>query len=267
MPDAEHGTLPAAGGPLVGVGVDAERIVRFEKLASGAPRWRHVYTPREAAHLAAQPQAALAFCAAFCCKEAVCKGLGAAFSFTACECLYRPGAAEQELVLAPALGARHGLARARVRFHERFPAERGECVVEAHLFGSAQTPSDDHAVRGEPPATRPVNSQLVTHAVPLAEGARPELENRHFSPAEIADLGSRRAQSLAGAFALKCALAALWAAAVDGGALAQPRDFVLGHLASGAPHLAAAPAGLPLAQVRVSIAHTRQWAYGLAALG
>ena len=62
--------------PLLGAGIDAERIERFEKLASGGRVWRHVYSPRETGHLAAQPLAAHAFCAAFCAKEAVCKALG-----------------------------------------------------------------------------------------------------------------------------------------------------------------------------------------------
>ena len=71
-------------------------------------------------------------------------------------------------------------------------------------------------------------------------------------------------QSRAGFLALKRALVGLWAAA---GAVTPvvPRDFELGHHASGAPRLVSAPGGVNLADVFISISHTRQWAYGLAA--
>lgn len=257
----------AAGGLLIGVGVDAERIGRFEKLAAGGTAWRHVYSSREAEHLAAQPQSALAFCAAFCAKEALCKALGSAYPFRECECLHLPGLAELELSLSPGLKERHGLGRARVRFHAAYPPERGECVVEAHLFGA-------HAARDEGPDASPdaaaaganVRSCLETIAIAAVESARARVGEEHFRAAELADLGSRRVQSLAGSLALKRALCALWAEIVGGAPCSAPRDFELGHLGSGAPLLVAAPPGIAPARVRVSIAHTREWAYGLAAV-
>ena len=229
-----------------GIGLDAEQVTRFEKLAAGDKPWRHVYSAREAAHLAAQPQAAQAFCAAFCCKEALCKALGEFYSFPEFECLYRAGAPEQEFVLAAGLKERHGIAEVRVRIDTRFLGERGEFVVEVYLI-------------------RPTASHLETIQVAEVEAGRGRIEAEHFSPAEIAALGSRRAQSVAGALALKRALARLLAD--TGGAPAAPRDFELGHHPSGAPLLLAAPAGVALASVFVSISHTRQWAYGLAAAG
>ena len=229
-----------------GVGLDAEQVTRFEKLAAGDKPWRHVYSVREAAHLAAQPQAAQAFCAAFCCKEAFCKALGEFYSFQDFECLYRSGAPVQEFVLAPGLKERHGIEEVRLRIDTQFLGERGEFVVEVYLI-------------------RPAVSHLETLKVTEVEAGRGRIEEEHFSPAEIAALGSRRAQSVAGALALKRALVRLWADI--GGAPAAPRDFELGHHASGAPLLVAAPEGVVLADVFVSIAHTRQWAYGLAAAG
>lgn len=226
-----------------GIGLDAEQVARFEKLAAGDKPWRQVYSAREAEHLAAQPQAAQAFCAVFCCKEALCKALGEFYSFPEFECLFRAGAPEQEFVLAPGLRERHGIEEVRVRIDEQFLAQRGEFVVEVYL-------------------THTSGSYLETLQVATVEAGRRGIETDDFSPGEIAALGSRRAQSVAGALALKRALVRLWA---DAGAAAAPRDFELGHHASGAPRLVAAPQGVALADVFVSISHTRQWAYGLAA--
>ena len=236
-----------------GIGLDAEQVARFEKLAAGDKPWRHVYSAREAAHLAAQPRAAQAFCAAFCCKEAFCKALGEAYSFPEFECLYRSGAPELEFVLAPSLKERHGIEEVRVRIDTQFLGERGEFVVEVYL------------TRRPAPRVGFPTSYLETLQVAAVEAGRGRIEEEHFSPAEVAALGKRRAQSVAGALALKRALVRLWADA--GVAAAAPRDFELGHHASGAPRLVAAPAGVALADVSISISHTRQWAYGLAAAG
>ncbi|MHB8837045.1 MAG: 4'-phosphopantetheinyl transferase superfamily protein [Candidatus Methylomirabilia bacterium] len=233
-----------------GIGLDAEQVARFEKLAAGDKPWRHVYSAREAEHLAAQPLAAQAFCAAFCCKEAMYKALGEFYSFPEFECLYRPGAPELEFVLAPGLQERLGIGEVRVGIDTQFLGERGEYVVEVYL------------TRGPAPRGGFPPSYRETLQVAAVEAGRRQIEEEHFSPAEVAAFGKRRAQSVAGALALKRALVRLWAAA---GAAAAPRDFELGHHASGAPRLVAAPAGVAFADVFVSISHTRQWAYGLAA--
>jgi phosphopantetheinyl transferase (holo-ACP synthase) len=253
-------------GMLHGVGVDAERVERFERLAADRRFWRRICSPREAGHLASQAQPALAFCAAFCCKEAFFKALGEPLSFPECACFHRPGASEPELVVSPRIMERHGLGAARARFHERFLGERGECVVEVHLIwgrerrdeASRATPSGDKAGAGL------VRSRLETLAVAAVEAERREIEGRHFTPSEIEPLGRRGVQSLAGFLSLKRALAALWA---DAGRPAAPRDFELQHHAGGAPRLVAAPEGIAPADVLVSISHTHRWAYGLAATG
>jgi phosphopantetheinyl transferase (holo-ACP synthase) len=260
-----EGAGEGPGATLLGVGIDAERVERFEKLAADGRFRRHVCSRREAEHLASQPQPALAFCASFCCKEALCKGLGEAYAFPECECLFRPGATELEIVLSPGLRHRHGLAGVRARLHERYLGERGECVVEAHLFREAVHGDDVARQPREGSATAgPARARLATLSVAAAEAGRRRIEQRHFSPAELGDLGNRRVQSLAGALALKRALVALWAAAGCDAAV-EPREFELSHHDSGAPRLVAAPRGLALADVLVSISHTRGWAYGLAA--
>ena len=186
---------------LRGVGLDAEQVSRFEKFAAGEQPWRLVYSAREAGHLAARPQAARAFCAAFCCKEALYKALGEFYSFPQFECLYRPGASEQEFELAPALKERLAIEEVRVKIDERFLDERGEFVVEVYLTR-----------RTAPRAGFPA-SYLETLQVAAVEAGRPQIEAEHFSPAEVAAFGTRRAQSVAGALALKRALVRLWAAA------------------------------------------------------
>ncbi len=241
------GDKDSAKHSLQGIGVDAEQVARFEKIAAAASSWRHVYSAREVAHLTAQPHAAQAFCIAFCCKEAFCKALGSTYSFPEFECLYLPGASEQTYGLAPHFKERYGLHEARVRIHEHYLGERGEFVVEVHLIRSAV-------------------SHLETLQVATVEAERRRIEGEHFSAREIADLGGRRVQSVAGFLALKRALARLWAA--EGGvASVEPRDFELGHHASGAPRIVAAPEGVALSDAFVSITHTRQWAYALAAVG
>jgi phosphopantetheine--protein transferase-like protein len=265
-PDSSGETSGAARGPLIGAGVDAERIARFEKLAAGGRVWRHVYSPREVQQLTAQAQAARAFCAAFCAKEALCKALGGAYPFQECECLQLCGVAEQQLVLSPQLRASRGLGGARVRFHESLWPERGECVAEVQLFGAAGARDGRPRPPGRAAAGGIVRSRFETIAIEAAASDRARIEEEHFRDAEIADLGNRRVQSLAGALALKRALVALWAEAAGGAAPARPRDFGIGHLGSGAPLLVSAPPGLDPARVRVSISHTREWAYGLAAV-
>jgi phosphopantetheinyl transferase (holo-ACP synthase) len=261
----------AAGARLAGVGVDAEEVRRFEKLAAGAQPWRLVFSPREAEHIAAQPRPALALCLAFCSKEALCKALGERYPFVECECRFAPGGRSLEVVLTPALRERHGIAGVRLRPRERYPDERGECVVEAHLFQSGAP--DGEAVgsvpaAGDGPAAAtagglpPVHSRLKSLAVMSAARGRELIEERHFSSGEIAELAGRSVQSVAGFLALKSALAALWADA--GAAHPSPRDFVLSHHSGGAPRIVQAPPGP--ANVFVSISHTRNWAYGLAAL-
>jgi phosphopantetheinyl transferase (holo-ACP synthase) len=230
--------------PQPGIGLDAEQVSRFDKLAAGARPWRYVYTEREVEHCAAQPLAARAFCVAFSCKEAFCKALGEAYSFPQFECLYRPGAAEPDIVLAPELKLRLGVGEVRVCVDEQHLDERGEMLVEVYLIRTA----------GRRRETLPVAQVAAGRQLIAAE---------HHLPREIDDLGKRAVQSLAGSFALKRALVGLWASV---GAVTTPRDFELGHLPSGAPRLVAAPSGLAPADVFVSISHTRNWAYGLAAL-
>ena len=252
---------------LAGVGVDAEEVRRFKKLAAGSQPWRLVFSPGEAERLAAQPQPDLALCAAFCCKEAFCKALGERYPFVELECRFADGADALEAVPSAALCERHGIAGVRVRLRGHYAADRGECVAEVCLFrtvvppggGAAWSPATASATDGLPE----VRTRLRSLAVADAVRGRAQIEARQFSATELVELNSRQVQSLAGSLALKSALVALWG---DAGVSPppSPRDFVLSHAPGGAPCIVQAPPG-PQGPF-VSIAHTRTWAYGLAAL-
>jgi len=90
-----------------------------------------------------------------------------------------------------------------------------------------------------------------------------------FTPDELAEIPAGRPQTLAGSLAVKRALVQLAAALGEPVQVAE-KDFVLSHDRRGAPRLVSAPApvgpAVParLADVRISISHTREWAYGLA---
>lgn len=128
-------------GPLRGAGVDAERVERFAELAHGPRPWPLVFSAREAAHLMSLPDPAWGFCAAFCCKEALCKALGEPYPFPACEVLARPGQEEQELRVDPELRERHGIGAVVARVLVDHRADRGELVAAVCLFDPPAPPA------------------------------------------------------------------------------------------------------------------------------
>jgi phosphopantetheinyl transferase (holo-ACP synthase) len=234
---------------LAGVGIDAERAERFAKLARGVPHaWLRVFSLREVSHAARLARPELGLCVAFCCKEALLKAFGRPYPFPACQCFLVPGRAGIELSLAPGLLEERGLAAARVLSRDGAAGSPAECVVEVRVF------------RG---AVVPVLSRIAAVEIATIEADRDAFAERELSPAEAAGLRGRRAQSLAGALALKRALAALWAAS-GRSAVAGSRDFTLARDPRGAPRLVDAPGGA--AGACVSISHTREFAYGLAAV-
>lgn len=107
-----------------------------------------------------------------------------------------------------------------------------------------------------------LRSALEVLAIADVEREREELSERCFSPGERAEVGGRRVQTTAGFLAAKRALVRLWGELGCG--TPRERDFVLTHRPSGAPAVASAPGLPPGLELRVSISHTRQHAYGLA---
>ena len=107
-----------------------------------------------------------------------------------------------------------------------------------------------------------VFSFLEAVSIAEVEKDRAAIEQRSFTRAERAELSGKRAQTAAGFLALKRALVRL-ASSVSGDAPLCEKDFVLTHDKNGAPRCAAIPPAC--AGARISVSHTREWAYGLAA--
>jgi phosphopantetheine--protein transferase-like protein len=122
-----------APGPLLGCGIDSEKIARFEKVAADETPWPLIFTPAEVAHARSSADPARRFCASFAAKEAVFKALGAPYNFTDCELLPDFDREEQDLRLAEALRRERGVTAAKA-FLRREPEDCGELIVVAYLF-------------------------------------------------------------------------------------------------------------------------------------
>jgi phosphopantetheinyl transferase (holo-ACP synthase) len=74
---------------LQGCGIDSEKILRFERAAceNGHP-FPFVFSKAETDHCRRLSNPVQGFCAAFCCKEALRKAIGAPYNFTDCEALF-----------------------------------------------------------------------------------------------------------------------------------------------------------------------------------
>lgn len=114
-----------------------------------------------------------------------------------------------------------------------------------------------------------VHSFLERVAIAEVREDASSVTGRCFTDRELAELTGKRAQTMAGFLALKKALVALFAS-LDAGATFSERDFVLAHDEDGAPRIISSPPP-PKSEDQcamktpcISIAHTREWAYGLA---
>lgn len=120
----------SGGERLAACGLDAERVARFAKLVGLEQPWPMIFSRREAAHAAGLPRPEEAFCASFCCKEALLKALETTYPFPECELLYQPQREEQALTLSPDLRRRFGIAEVRVRF---LAPREGELAAVVYL--------------------------------------------------------------------------------------------------------------------------------------
>ncbi len=118
--------------PLVGCGIDTERPDRFRRVAAGEAEWPMLFSPGETALLRAQPDPCLAFCASFCCKEALLKAVESTYPYPECRFLYRPDQEIQHPELAPGLMERFGLAGVTIRF---LVLREGELTGVLFAFG------------------------------------------------------------------------------------------------------------------------------------
>lgn len=225
--------------------MDAENPSRFQKLLADERPWPLVYSEREVAHARGAPDPALAYCAAFCAKEATLKALRHPFPLPQCEILFDPSAPLQAAHLAVELARNGGVTGSEVRF---LGGHEGEVVAAVFLAGEAT-------------AGR-VDAVLERLALGEAERDRDGLAARCLTAEEANEVAPRRLQTLSGFLALKRALCRLFSR-VLGCPSPRETDFVLTHRPDGAPSLVRAPAH-PDGRIFVSISHTRACAYGLA---
>ncbi len=76
---------------IFGCGIDSERVERFGTFRNSEDRpFPFVFAPGEHQRLLLLEDPPNGFCAAFCCKEAVHKAVGAFYDYTQCVLQYEP---------------------------------------------------------------------------------------------------------------------------------------------------------------------------------
>jgi phosphopantetheinyl transferase (holo-ACP synthase) len=120
---------------LIGCGVDAERIERFEKLVGEDRPWPLVFHAREVERARTLPNPAEGLCAAFCCKEALYKAVAKPVNFNKSAFLFDPAALSVTVDLAREVREAFGIASVSIRILR--PAE-GELMAVLYLFGEAE---------------------------------------------------------------------------------------------------------------------------------
>ena len=129
-----------AASRLLGVGVDAEKVQRFESLGKpGDPALPLVFSKKEALHNQNLECPAIGFCMCFCCKEAFFKALGEPYDFTECEVFPEPQKRHTfsplEITIGKDLQAHHHIDRA-VCFFDENGVDDEEMVAVVYLFGN-----------------------------------------------------------------------------------------------------------------------------------
>lgn len=109
-----------------------------------------------------------------------------------------------------------------------------------------------------------LRSAIAVAAIDEVRSDRDRIMDLHFSPEEVVEVKGRHPRTTAGFLAVKEALCALYRDVVPAGRC-EATDFTLSHDEQGRPVLVGAPG--PIGAPRstwISIAHTRELAYGLA---
>jgi phosphopantetheinyl transferase (holo-ACP synthase) len=117
--------------PLLGAGIDAEQVARFQRVAATPAGWDVAFAADEIAYALSQPEPARALCAAFCCKEALFKCLRQPFNYPECVLHYQPGQRDYELELNGQLAQKLGPAQAHAAV---WPEDEGREMVAVVLL-------------------------------------------------------------------------------------------------------------------------------------
>jgi phosphopantetheinyl transferase (holo-ACP synthase) len=120
-------------GPLLGCGIDSEKISRFEQWRTTPPTEVSLLFARpEIIHCQTQIDPRQGLCAAFCCKEAIAKAIGSLYDFTLCRLLWLPRRRQHSLWLDPELSREYGIGTAMARIHME---RHGTCTAAVFIFG------------------------------------------------------------------------------------------------------------------------------------
>lgn len=117
--------------PLIGCGIDSEKIERFAKYIEKKNPLPHVFSKREVAHIHTLEDKALGFCASFCCKEAFYKAVDQPFSFPDSEFFYLPNG-QPDLRFSLPQQFTESLAECRIKL---FHHTQDEVMALIYLFG------------------------------------------------------------------------------------------------------------------------------------
>jgi phosphopantetheinyl transferase (holo-ACP synthase) len=132
-------------GPILGCGLDAERVERFRELGEpGGSPWALLFTDREAAHNLALTDPAAGFCASFCAKEAMVKAVGVPIDYRDCELLFSPPGGVYRIDLSPEFLEEHGISGAVARIMYR--GDVRECVAAVWTHGRGGAGRDERGV-------------------------------------------------------------------------------------------------------------------------
>ena len=120
---------------LIGCGIDAERIGRFDSFASSDEYpMPFVFSWEEIKYFDQLSNPAKGFCSAFCCKEALYKGITKAYNYPECEFFLSGENPWQTLKLSDSLSQQFGIDSAKVRLYFLKYPSYTECLAAVYLF-------------------------------------------------------------------------------------------------------------------------------------
>ena len=103
---------------LAGIGIDAEHPSRFIPYLNDSHPFPFIFSSDEAGFAFRSANPSRAFCAAFCCKEALFKATGIPYNFTDCELLESISESHVELRLSESFRNDYGIASAIARIFD-----------------------------------------------------------------------------------------------------------------------------------------------------
>jgi phosphopantetheinyl transferase (holo-ACP synthase) len=123
---------------LLGVGVDCEKVHRFDNLQNGDEHpLPFVFSKKEVLYNRTLKSPSQGFCMCFCCKEAVLKAIGEPYDFSDCEIFPRQEKEHTflpiEITISERLKNHHGVTRGICLFDENDSSEK-EMVAVVYLF-------------------------------------------------------------------------------------------------------------------------------------